>query len=124
LIVATATDGNSPYNATGIKTNKDRPTLVVGQDSNRPKYMKSNFRLKLQIWVPSLFSGVLSLLILHFDDGKLASINPGFPAFISFLPMVFVFAGGSMHNFVNRTEKRLGDLEQARGQKCNEGTDK
>ena len=74
--------------------------------------MKSNLRLKLQIWVPALFSGFLCFPLLHFDHGQLASINPAFPAFISFLPMAFFFASSSMHNFVNRTEKRLQDLER------------
>jgi hypothetical protein len=86
-------------------------TQIGNSESNGPNSMKSNIRLKFQIWAPALFSGVLCFLLQHFDDGKLASMNPAFPAFISFLPMAFVFVGFSMNNFVNRMEKRLDDLE-------------
>jgi hypothetical protein len=87
-------------------------TQIGNPESNGPTSMKSNLRLKFQIWAPALFSGFLCFLLQHFDDGKLAAMNPGFPAFISFLPMAFLFVGFSTHSFVNRTEKRLDDLER------------
>ena len=78
--------------------------------------MKS-FKLKLQLWVPFLFSICLSAIVLEASYHAKSSnrFEAGFPAFFCFLPMVFFFVANSTNHQISVLEKRIEQLEERLG---------
>jgi len=76
--------------------------------------MKTNFRTKIAIWVPFVFSVFICYQFLFLGNGqyRLSSLAPGFPAFICFLPMTFFFVATGVNSNIARLEKRLSALEE------------
>jgi len=80
--------------------------------------MKPLFQL-LQLWIPAVFSAVLSYFIIGpIIQGSKASLPPGLIPFFCFLPMVFFFVALVTHGYVSRLEKRVAILERRLSEKA------
>ena len=73
---------------------------------------KTTSRLKVAIWTPAAFCAFLSIMRMFIPG------DAGAPAFYSFLPMCFMFAGGVHSTLLNRIETLEAALGDASGQRA------
>jgi hypothetical protein len=62
----------------------------------------------------------ISGIALHGWSRSTISFPPGFPSYIAFLPMAFLFSALNIHTHLSGLEKRIAALEKQAGS----GTDK
>src|SRR5207244_2169558 len=83
------------------------PSAVRLQEKDQPMKLI----LKLQLWVPFIFSVLLSGIAINATMLSKASLSPGLIPFLCFLPMTFLFVATSISAYVSGLEKRLDALE-------------
>jgi hypothetical protein len=67
---------------------------------------------KLSLWLPFVFSIVLSGIVLNASHGSKAStLPPELTSFLCFLPMAFYMVAQATAGYVSKMEKRLDTLE-------------
>jgi hypothetical protein len=66
-------------------------------------------------WIPFIYAMAISVIALNGWGRSTISLPPGFPAFVAFLPMAFLFSAINTQNYISRLEKRIESLEKKAG---------
>jgi hypothetical protein len=72
------------------------------------------------LWIPFIYAMVVSGIALFGWSQSTISLPPGFPAFLAFLPMAFLFAAANTQNHISRLEGRIERLEKQAGPRTSE----
>jgi hypothetical protein len=72
------------------------------------------------LWIPFIYAMVVSGIALIGWSRSTISLPAGFPAFIAFLPMAFLFSAANTQNHISRLERRIESLEKQTGPRTDE----
>jgi hypothetical protein len=81
--------------------------------------MKTSLRY-FSLWIPFIFSAVVSGIALLGWSQSNISLPAGYPAFLAFLPVAFLFAAANTQNHISRLERRIESLEKQTGPRTDE----
>jgi len=81
------------------------------------KWRKETENMKISLkyfslWIPFIYSVVVSGIALFGWSQSNISLPAGFPAFFAFLPMAFLFSAANSQNHISRLERRIESLEK------------
>ncbi len=81
--------------------------------------MKTSLKY-FSLWIPFIYSVVVSGIALFGWCQSSISLPAGFPAFLAFLPMAFLFSAAYTQSHISRLERRIESLEKQAGPRTDE----
>ncbi|MGD0221799.1 MAG: hypothetical protein ABSF71_05645 [Terriglobia bacterium] len=81
--------------------------------------MKTSLKY-FSLWLPLIYAVVVSGIALFGWSQSTISLPPGFPAFLAFLPIAFLFVAANSQSHISRLERRIESLEKQAGARTGE----